>query len=619
MLIKNLGKALFVALGLPGIAFAQDAPQKDDAAPETSAVYAQGDAAPETSAVYAQNAQQKDAAAHKQAKPKQASEKSAKSRKKNRAPTRGEQLTQLYKRVGDLIEAQKSDQKGTALAVCRETLPLLGSDVAKDFALSLSLTCAGVYGENGRYDDELAVYDAIGQDGLSEETKSGLCLARSTALTKLLRYEEAKQVLQNCPQNSAYRDAIEGNSAELFMTMGDVPQAVAAYRKAIENSPKNEHALYGLATALARSGQWKEAYDQFLRGVERDPGFNFLKAAFFVPKAENDFQKAFLKLALQRYDEAAFYLRRYAAGEARAPYKAVGACALSMLENARPAKRDRYPVLLRKVRAAAIDASARYLAFADVEFAAQKSAHSDVWILDTQTGSAKKALSLDDVFAVDAQFVGNTTRLRVLGAMQRFELDAAAPEKGYYVFGNASRNLPLALTPSAEGILSISSSNKVNLAPWNADAGTAILAQAPDDAMRIALLNDNSALAFAGMSETKIADLSVSPDGAETDAVLPMQFDVRKIAAHPKLPIFAMGIQSGVLFVDKTAKPLALIGAPAENAGADLVAFDPTGAWMLVLSENTAEVVSVADAQNPLIARWTCRAGEADQIAAARK
>lgn len=514
----------------------------------------------------------------------------------------------LKKQAADIVYHQKTNQMGKALAICQRIEPLFNASLPEATTTPIALSCAFIYAENKLYKDELRIYDVISSYAKETDTKNAICLFRSTALTRLEAYDEAKTLLESCKSDNAYAPAISGNLAEIYMTLGDLAKSIASYGDAIQIAPKNEHALYGLASALARNGQWQDALQQFLKGVARDPGFNYLTTAFFMPKSEMDYQTAFTKIALHRYPEAAYYLKRYVSNEERLPYKSMANCVLAELEKIEKTPwQTPYPILLRKMRAAAIDASATYLAFADVDFIPQTSLRSDVWILNTQTGKTTKVLSIDNVFIADAEFVGDSSILRILGNSQRYEIDAAHPEKGYYIYENISKNFPLSLTPSATDILSVSPSNKVSLAPWNSDATHATFFEIPEDSVRVAMLYNHDVIAVSGIQDTSFIDTQ----SQSTVTTLPMQFDVRKIAPHPNKELFALGIQSGTLLVDSTGTIQTLVGTPQENTGVDLVAFDPTGTYLLSVAGNTAEIRLLDELLTPAASTWKCRAPNA--------
>lgn len=600
MLPKRTLLTLIPVLCFSDLALAQETTLTDDAS--------------STRALYAQNDTRQAQKTHTEKKRSDAASKKKSTSKKGKLSAE-ERFAELVKLANDVINALQSSQNGTAAALCRELVAGLTPDVNPDFSVSASFLCAGVYAENDRNEEELAIYDALEKRDLSAATQSKLCLGKSTVLTKMHRYEEAKTLMLQCPREQPYDAAIAGNLAELYMTMGDLQQAIDAYRQVVRDTPKNEHALYGLAAALARNGQWQDALAQFLKGVERDPAIRFMKSAFFVPKAENDYQKAFLQLALQRYDEAKFYLKRYVASEERPAYKAMGACTLDTLEKSDLASYTQYPVLLPSVLSAAIDSSARYLAFSNVDSLSMdlSDVRGSLWILDTQTGKTTNVLSTNGDFFIDAKFVGESSQLRVISSSHRYEIDAAQPQKGYYVYPNISKAIPIALTPSTNAIMSVSVENGVALAPWNSDADLMTLISVPRDTLQYALLYDEKTIAYSGSNHTSFVRIPEANDEGSPSkgielASLPMQFDVKKIASHPNKPMFALAIESGTLLVDEKGSPMTLIGSPDPNSRTDVVAIDPTGKWLLTLSGSTAEIRSLDDVLSPPTLRWTCSA-----------
>src|SRR5262249_8932185 len=61
------------------------------------------------------------------------------------------------------------------------------------------------------------------------------------------------------------------NLGNALSRQGKVDEAIAAYRKAIENDPKLAGAHYNLGTALGRQGKLGEAIAEFRKAIELDP------------------------------------------------------------------------------------------------------------------------------------------------------------------------------------------------------------------------------------------------------------------------------------------------------------------------------------------------------------
>ena len=292
---------LFIALCAPSLAHAQSTTPTGDLSP-IAPLYAQNDPS--------HTGKQKDEKKEKKAdkKPKKADKKQSKSgdvkksSKKNAPLSREELLTDIVNRLDDVTKAYGAGQKGTAVVLCREIIADLTPIIDDTHAIQIALACGSLFAENDLNDEELALYEQLEKRDLTPEMKSKICLAKSTVLTKMLRYEDAKSLMLTCPKHEPFDQMIEGNLAELYMTMGDLQSSIDAYRKVTTDNPKSEHALYGLASALARNGKWHDALDQFMLGVKRDPGITFIKTSFFVPKPEGDYQNAFIQLATHRYD-----------------------------------------------------------------------------------------------------------------------------------------------------------------------------------------------------------------------------------------------------------------------------------------------------------------------------
>ena len=211
---------LFIALCAPSLAHAQSTTPTGDLSP-IAPLYAQNDPS--------HTGKQKDEKKEKKAdkKPKKADKKQSKSgdvkksSKKNAPLSREELLTDIVNRLDDVTKAYGAGQKGTAVVLCREIIADLTPIIDDTHAIQIALACGSLFAENDLNDEELALYEQLEKRDLTPEMKSKICLAKSTVLTKMLRYEDAKSLMLTCPKHEPFDQMIEGNLAELYMTMGE--------------------------------------------------------------------------------------------------------------------------------------------------------------------------------------------------------------------------------------------------------------------------------------------------------------------------------------------------------------------------------------------------------------
>lgn len=533
----------------------------------------------------------------------QAIQKSSKSQKSKKAqktdPAKGgDKTAKFIELVAKYLEAEREKQYGAALAYCKDALAMAPDDLDRDLRVSTQMACAFLYGRNKAYDEQLALLESIdAQDAqnVQKDVKDSLCLMKATAMTQLQRYAQAQTQLESCAADGVVAAAVAGNLAELYMTQGDIKKSLESYEHAVQIAPKNQHALYGRTAALVRAGQWQAAREQFLKGVERDPGFAYLNEAFFVPEAEGDFQVGLLHLMVSRWNDAEFYLQRYVEKEERAPFRAQGQKILDQLRDyKRQTEIVTLPVPLEHVKAMAIDASGRYVAFGVVERKSANSVVARIWLLDRETSRTRKLFEENNVFLTDMVFVGDTTQLRILGATERYAVDVAETPQSFYTFRNNASALPLALMPGGDEIVTVTPDNRLAIAPWQEFEMQTPIDAIPGDARRATVMIGHERIAYSRLDRM---DLNRTGTG-QTVASLPMQFDIERVVSHPSQKMFALGIQSGSLLLDENGSILALVGSP-EHAQVSLVSFDPHGKWLASLSGTTLEIRRMYEILHP--------------------
>lgn len=523
-------------------------------------------------------------------------------------------FVELSIKFNEAIRAQKF---GSALAYCQQALDAMPAEASIVDRLGVKLSCAELYGKNERYEEQLALFREIGQD-IEKENIAGnfarhACMGESTALTQLQRYEEARQKLEICIRQDDTNPALVGNLAELYMTEENLDESIRRYREAVNLAPGNPHAIFGLASALARNGQWEEALAQFRQGLNVDPELEYLDSAFFVPKAETDFQLAFTYLALHRYREAVFHLKKYVAQEERVQYKQQGQTILSQLQDwlhtpEADAAVHTYPVLLDNVRSIAIDATGRYIAFGTIERPTAETIVFRVHVLDTVTQKTTQKLSVTNDYLAQIAFVGTSTTLRVLGMRQRFELDVTQ-QGNLYSYENSNQTLAIGLSPNAEEIMHVSADNKLLISPWNDVFHPIRLTSISSDTREISLLPNHKIM--ASLHTSTDIDL-VDTETHEKIATLPYLYNVAHVIPHPTQDAFVLGMQTGAGWIDTSGELKYFVATPSLK-GVDAHAFDPTGKKLAILGNHTLEiwnVEAVTHPWTPIITRAKCQLGD---------
>jgi tetratricopeptide (TPR) repeat protein len=135
---------------------------------------------------------------------------------------------------------------------------------------------------------------------------------------------------------------VQGNSAEILMALGRLPEAIDRYRQAVElearRDPGHERdaalalALYGLGAALDRDEQAAAAAEAMARAVALDPKLELLALPgaeggggddiFFVPAADIHYYRALAARALGQGEAARASFTRFVAEAPRSPYLA---------------------------------------------------------------------------------------------------------------------------------------------------------------------------------------------------------------------------------------------------------------------------------------------------------
>ena len=490
--------------------------------------------------------------------------------------------------IGAAVQAileSYSKQKATALSYCEDAMALLKPTDPEQFRANLMLMCLELYSRNDRPNDVLSLGETMRAELSDPKPLQSICFMEATALTKLNDWTGAREKYETCPNQDD--SMILSNVAELYMIEGDSPHAVRAYQKSLEHAPDNPHAIFGLATALERSGERDKAKAAFLKGVETDSDFSYLKDAFFEPKAETDFQTAYRMYAGHRYKEAKYYLDKYTAQEERPVYKAHGQALLDQvtadLNSGKTALAAAYPVVLSNVRAAAISADARYLAFASLVRTSPDEYRSEIWSLDTETGKTFLEMSCPKEIIFDLAFDTDAPTLRALSTQHRYEADVTDQTRDHYIYENSTETLPVALTTSGKSILAITPNALLTASPWLNPYTESPLLSVPSNLSRVKISADNSAAILTTAIKTELYDTA----SQSLRRAFPKAFFVNSLAAHPQKNMFALGIQSGAALVDEDGQ---LTDFFATQGQVVTLAFAPSGRFLMTLSEHTAEI-----------------------------
>lgn len=129
----------------------------------------------------------------------------------------------------------------------------------------------------------------------------GIALSRLSRFDEALReYDRALSLLGGQPGSPArlrsYRANYLGNSAEVLMALGRLPEAIARYAQAeaLETSELSALHTLGLAVAYDRDGQIEKSREALHRSLTADPAMKAFQSdsVFFVPAGERHYYEA---------------------------------------------------------------------------------------------------------------------------------------------------------------------------------------------------------------------------------------------------------------------------------------------------------------------------------------
>ena len=293
------------------------------------------------------------------------SSKATKAKKTDTKSAKSQNFMNMKISMAKTIDAYRNQQFGTALSHCESAMRQMPADLDTDVSFSLKTTCMDLYTHNSRYEDALKLAAEIRKLKLSQEQINTVCFSEATTLTRLHRWDEATRKYDECPGKTDEAQAIvASNVAELSMIQENPQTAVEKYKQSIEKYPENPHALFGLAVAQLRTRDFDGARKSFAQGITVDPGFSYLKDAFFAPSYDEDYETAARLIMIHREREAKFYLERYLKNETRLNYRAIAEEQLESInrtiQNHETALIGTYPVQLENIQFIAIDNSGKY-------------------------------------------------------------------------------------------------------------------------------------------------------------------------------------------------------------------------------------------------------------------
>lgn len=523
----------------------------------------------------------------------------------NPADSSGEKVSIDKQAEADLLASMKAYQDkqfASALVYCERALAI-ESEMS-----SIAMLCLQLNIQADKHDRALELMAQLKAKDAGFAEREGFCFMEATLYTKLGRWDDARSAYRACEfEAPGERAVMLSNLAELSMIQGKVDEAVRAYDEALELLPENPHALFGSAVAWSRQGGWRQAQEQYLRGIEIDPNLRFLEDAFFVPDGEDAYHKAILALLGRDFRQARFLLTQYVEKEERLAYRDHGKSLLASLE-AFSARGDSdllasYPVLLSKVGAVAIDASGRYMAFI------QGVMGSSLWVLDLEAGKVYERMS-GTAGLLGLGFVGDSSVLRVVGHKSRYVLDARAADSGYYFYAMPDALRLLGFSADA-GTVFVSGDESVQRMAFdtasNGDLGLVLVNnEMLSESSSVACTQGFRVCAFLveegllllnleGDKFIKAFDDKVFQFGRSTPNVAsPFRAglvgpSMGAIAAHPSDAYFAAAYMGGVILFDKRGRVLRQFNVSGDT-GASVLAFDPKGEKLVVVSGTLVEV-----------------------------
>ena len=485
-----------------------------------------------------------------------------------------ERSMKLREALMSLREAYQMETYTTASVYCDEVMKNVVPE--DEFFHDLSMMCVFIHSKARENQKQVDLIEHIIKVKPELKDDFPLCSMKGMALIRLHQYETAIASLNRCIPPEEELGKHIGSIAEIYLMIEDPQKAVDEYDRALKINPRNEFAWFGIMVALMRVGREEDAKQAFLKGISVDPMASFYEHSFFEPEGEPLYVRALLMMFSHRYQAAIHDLEENLKLERRPAYRKNVEALLDYLRQ--PTTTDgriaSYPVLLDNVTAVAIDAHARYLAFADRNT-------GTVWLFDTETGKLSKRIEGDSSIKSMA-FDAETGVLRILSSTYRYVL--SPDQDGYYMYENSPKIVSwMSLTTDARELVGKKGMSQLVKAPFLDPDHYEELIKVPTESRYVALSDDRGTAFVMGNSKNILWDLRKDQIlGTPTSST-----NVLSVATHGNR--FAVALSHGVYIFDTDNNPVGRI-EPHANEAIQALSFDPTGRYLLTLNGTIAEI-----------------------------
>lgn len=428
----------------------------------------------------------------------------------------------------------------------------------------------------GEYYDEIGNYEKILQSNakINEENtrvREAMLFQRASALTKLKRYEAAREAYLSCSMESdEMRAVVMGNIGDVWLAEGNLSRAIASYREALAVKPDYAFVWFGLSAALLREGDWEGSKAAYLQGIWEDPVLSYWENSYFVPESEAVYQRACHAYSGERYREAKFYLEKSRHLELNAVYREALSVLMARVEEAlSQTSVHQYPVLLDNVQQMAVDEGGRYAVLSEIASAPDgESIETRIWVMDMATERVYRRARFVHGMPRGLAFVPGTTKVRVLWPEKRVEMDVRQETGEIYFYENNAawvRELKSALTADGESIVSYGclrdddacASMGLKASHWLDPYSEAVIDSSGEvyralywdaEHRRLIAETQKNIVMFDGVSQTTKVILRHAPD----------RMSVSRIAGG-----YAIGIEKGVIMVNEKGDIERFLGMPS--------------------------------------------------------
>lgn len=467
------------------------------------------------------------------------------------------------------LSAFAEDQFASALSHCEKAMASSPKNV------EILLICMKLYQRNERHVEALAISSKIRKLDKNADNDNELCFLDGISLYKLHRWDEAIASYEHCTSgDSAAEQSISlGNLAEIYMVKGDLQGAETKYLQARQLDPTNIHALFGLVVDLERQNKLDEARKLFLEGIQLDPQLYFFKNAFFEPQGEVDYHRAVMAYLGARYEDAAFYLKRYMSFEQPPEFMKKAEELLKRIQ-VEPAPRVAfYPVLKEGITSVAVDSALKFLAIGTIE--------GGIYVVDL---SRQRVMTLQNTGSAPIHYAGiKDSQLRALGGNTIYiaDLKQSAPALYYYTLQDFEA-------------LGMQTADDRVLLTRGEDLFVANLKNLQEK-QQIHELSEIEELDRLSKAQVKLfARIAKDPTSPSSHHfAMPSSWGTRRIVVvHPKKAIFALGSEQMVLLFNEEGEVLRVLLQNPLNITRTL-SFDESGEYLVVASSGIAEIWSL--------------------------